>query len=181
MEQIAGQATDRIESNYLVMEVCTSYHRITGEALTLAFRTNGVLNSSLPYILLHNATTSNLMRPSDPPIVSSHCRVTKNDILLAIPNEEAENDRLARRPPNLLQRELLQQRVLVGIGNFEVSGNLHLDQPLAIDTVLLDRSDGFVALTGASIVYVPNFSTKFAASTVLINRKQINFVSAGIP
>lgn len=181
MDTQSQPGTDKLTPNYLGMEVCTAYHRITGEALTIAFRTGGVLNSSLNYVLLHNVSTGSLIRPQDAPIVSSHCRVTKSSIVLAIPNEAAENDRLARRPPTLLQRELLQHRILIGLGNFEVSGNIHMDKDLSLETALLDRPETFVPLTGATITYLPNLGLKFSASTVIINKNFVGFISAGTP
>jgi hypothetical protein len=181
MDTQPQSGADKLTPNYLSMEVCTAYHRITGEALTIAFRTGGVLNSSLPYVMLHNVSTGSLIRPQDPPIVSSHCRVTKTSIVLAIPNEAAENDRLARRPPTLLQRELLQHRVLIGLGDFEISGNLHMDKELSLETALLDRPETFVPLTSANIIYLPNLNLKFSASTVIINKNFVGFISAGTP
>jgi hypothetical protein len=98
---------------------------------------------------------------------------------MAVPNEDADNDRLARRSrPSVF---MLQRRVLLVLGNFEVSGNLHLEPELELDKVLLNRVEVFIGVTDVSIVYLPNPSQRFTVSTILINKHQVDFICAGAP
>jgi len=163
----------------MLMEVFTDFHRITGEITTSAFRTNGVLNTGVASLLLASVITGSLVRPLDQPIESRFARINKNSIVIAVPNEEIVNDRLARRAR--ISGYLLQRRVLLALGNFEVSGNLHLEQELELETVLLDRPELFIGVTDATIFYLPNPTLKFTANTVLINKNHVSFICAGAP
>jgi hypothetical protein len=161
----------------LPMELFTDFYRITGSLFTAVNRTNGVLNDSEPQLVLHKVITNNLIRNIDSGIESRYARIDKNSIKLAVPNEEAENERLAGRPR--ASGFSLLRRVLIGMGNFEISGNLHLEQEIEIKSLLLHRTDSFIGVTDASIIYLPNPSRKFTTSTVLINKNHVEFVCSG--
>ena len=98
---------------------------------------------------------------------------------MAVPNEEAENDPL--RQKIRMTGYLLQRRVLLGLENYEISGNLHLDQELEIAKLLLNRLELFIGMTQTNITYLLNPSLKFSANTVLVNKNYISFICAGAP
>ena len=85
------------------------------------------MNSSDSQILLERVTTSHLIRPSDDTIESGFSRINKEAIVMAVPNDTHEKDRLAQAARIYFRGELLQYRVLVVMGNFEISGNLHIE------------------------------------------------------
>jgi|GEM_PF-1866235 len=161
----------------LPMELFTDFYRITGSIFTSIKRTNGVLNGDSPHLVLHKVITNNLVRNIDSGIESQYARIDKKAIRLAVPNEEAENERLAGH--NRASGFSLLRRVLMGMGNFEISGNLHLEQETEIETLLLHRTDSFIGITDAHIIYLPNPSRKFTTSTVLINKNHVEFVCSG--
>ena len=161
------------------MEIFTPFHRITGTVIASSRRTNGVLNSIGEYLMLEQVSTTNLGRPFDSPIESRVVRINKSSIVLAVPNEEVERERITHR--SRLTGYMLQRRVLIGLGNFEVSGNLHLEQELEIASVLLQRQELFIGITDASINYLLNTSLKITASAVLINKSYNSFICAGAP
>lgn len=165
----------------LSIEIFTAFHRITGTVKTNAYRTNGVFNTSGDYLLLDNVVTGNLLRPQDPNISSRFSRIAKSAVVLAVPNDEPETERLLKAAKLYSRGELLQRRVLIGLGNFEVSGDLHLNQELEVDTLLLDRPEQFIGVTDVSIAFLPNPSLRFTADTVLINKNMIDFICAGAP
>lgn len=163
----------------LMMEVFTAFHRIQGKVTTSVWRTNGVLNSIGDFLMVEGVTTQSLVRPLEPPIESRIARINKQSLVLAVPNEEAENDRLRQR--TRLSGYLLQRRVLINLGNFEISGNLHLETELEIGNVLLNRQEQFIGMTETNIVYLLNPGLRFNASTVLINKSFVSFICTGAP
>lgn len=165
----------------LSIEIFTAYHHIRGKIKTLAYRTNGVLNATEDYLLLDDVSTGNLLRPQDAGISSRFSRIFKSAIVFAVPNDEPETERLLKASKVYSRGELLQRRVLIGLGNFEVSGDLHLSQELELDTLLLDRPEQFIGVTDASIVFLPNPGLKFTADAVLINKDKVDFICAGAP
>ena len=170
-----------LAERWLNMEFFTEYHRITGEVLTAELRTNGVMNAADPHILLERASTGHLARSTDPALVSGFARVAKESIFVAIPNDVHETERLERATKIYGRGELLQQRVLIVLGNFEVSGNLHLPPGTALHQVLLYRNEFFVGVTDVVVSFLPNPGTRFTASSVLINRGLVDFLCAGAP
>lgn len=166
---------------WLKMELFVNYHRIMGEIMTAELRTNGVLNSPDPQLLLERVTTSHLLKPRDEALASGFARVAKDSITLAIPNDEHETERLARAARIYSRGELLQQRVMLVMGQFEVSGNLHLDPDTEISRVFLQRSEFFIGVTDVAIVFLPNPSVRFTANSALINRSRVDFLCAGAP
>jgi hypothetical protein len=162
------------------LELFTEYHRMAGEIRTTAMRTNGVLNASGEYLILSKVSTSTLMRP-DSPIESGAARISKEALVMAVPIEEPENEFRLMAAKLYNRGELLQRRVLLVLGNYEISGNLHVDQELDLQRVLIERSERFIGVTNASVTYLPNPSLKFAAGTVLINKNRVDFVCAGAP
>jgi hypothetical protein len=168
-----------VPEHEMLMEVFTAYHRITGKTLTSSYRTNGVMNNEHPYLLLEKVITYGLLRGNDNGIESRYARINKSDIIMAVPNEEIQNERLAR--PTRLSGFLLLKRVLLGMDNFEVSGNLHLEQEVEIEKMLNNRQETFIGVTDATIVYLPNPYLKLTANTVLINKNSVQFICAGAP
>jgi hypothetical protein len=178
-EMVAEINPDTAPEHEMTMELFTAFHRITGVVKTTSFRTNGVLNHPDTLVMLEKVSTTGLTRSLDTPIESHAARISKQSIIMAVPNEDADNDRLARRSrPSVF---MLQKRVLLVLGNFEVSGNLHLEPELELDKVLFNRSEVFIGVTDVSIVYLPNPSQRFTVNTILINRNQVDFICAGAP
>jgi hypothetical protein len=165
----------------LKLELFTAFYRVTGLIKTNAYRTNGVLNTSNDHLLLDKVVTECLLRPQDSPISSGYCRIAKNSVVLAVPNDEPETERLLRAAKIYNRGDLLQQRVLISLGNFEVSGNLHLNQELALESVLLDRPELFIGVTDVAVTFLPNLAFKFTAETILINKACVEFICAGTP
>ncbi len=170
-----------LPERWLKLELFTDYHRITGQVMTAALRTNGVLNSAEPQLLLERVGTSHLLRPIDETISSGYARITKESIILAVPNDEHETDRLERANKIYNRGELLQQRVMIVLGTFEVSGNLHLEPNIALTSVLQYRNEFFIGVTDVSISFLPNPTIRFTANSVLINRGRVDFLCAGAP
>ncbi len=170
-----------LPERYMIMELFTEYHRIAGKITTNALRTYGVLNTSEEHLVLGKVSTSSLIRPQDAPIESGEARISKHSIVLAVPNEDPDNEQRLMAARIFNRGELLQRRVMLVLGNYELSGNLHLDQELDLQRVLIERPENYIGVTNASIVYLPNPSLKFAASTVLINKNRVDFVCAGAP
>lgn len=170
-----------LPEHQLKMELFTAFYRITGTVKTEAYRTNGVMNSSNSHLVLDNVVTNSLLRPQDSPISSRFSRISKDATVLVVPNDEPETERLLKAAKIYSRGELLQRRVMIGLGNFEVSGNLHLDQELELNTVLITRPEQFIGVTDVSIVFLPNPSLKFTADTVLINKERVDFICAGAP
>ena len=173
--------TATLPARLLKIELFTDYHRITGELMTAELRTNGVLNSSAPQLLLERVNTNHLLRPIDETIASGFARVTKESIIIAVPNDEHETDRLARAARIYSRGERLQQRVMIALGNFEVSGNLHLPPDVELTSVLQYRNEYFIGVTDVSLTFLPNPSVRFTATSVLINRGRVDFMCAGAP
>jgi hypothetical protein len=173
--------TNILPERYMLMELFTEFHRIAGRITTTALRTNGVLNAPGEYLLLSKVSTSSLIRPQDTPIESGATRISKTAVVMAVPNDDPDNEQRLMAAKIYSRGELLQRRVLMVLGNYEVSGNLHLDQELNLERVLLERPESFIGVTNASIIYLPNPTLKFAAGTVLINKERVDFVCAGAP
>jgi hypothetical protein len=173
--------TNTLPKHEMKMELFTEYHRIDGEMLTTALRTNGVLNAASPHLILNRASTSSLIRPQDSPLESGMVRIAKTALVLAIPNEEPDNEYRLRAAKIYTRNELLQRRVLLVLGSYEINGNLHLDQELDLERVLLERPESFIGVTNASIIYLPNPTLKFASNTILINKQHVDFICAGAP
>src|SRR4051794_30888477 len=102
--------TATLPARLLKIELFTDYHRITGELMTAELRTNGVLNSPSHQLLLERVSTNHLLRPIDETIASGFARVTKESIIIAVPNDEHETERLARAARIYSRGERLQQR-----------------------------------------------------------------------
>ncbi len=177
MPELAGTLPER----WLKMELFTDYHRITGQLITAELRTNGVLNSPLPQLLLERVSTSHLLRPVDENIASGFARITKESVVLAVPNDEHETDRLAHAARIYSRGEMLQQRVMIALGNFEVSGNLHLSPAMELTSALQYRNEYFIGMTEVTINFLPNPTIRFTANSVLINRGRVDFMCAGAP
>ncbi len=170
-----------LPERWLKVELFTAYHRLSGEAYTAELRTNGLLNSSEPQLLLQRVTTSHLLQPMSEVIASGFARLSKAAITLAIPNDEHETERLARASKIYSRGELLQHRAMLVLGNFEISGNLHLNPEMELDRVFMFRNEQFVGITDVSIRYLPNLNTRFTAASALLNRNQVDFLCAGAP
>ncbi len=173
--------TTALPEHQMQMELFTEYHRIAGEVTTSALRTNGVLNAAGSHLILSRVSTSSLIRTQDSPIESGSARIGKEAVVLAVPNEEPDNEQRIMAARIYSRGELLQRRVMLVLGNYEISGNLHLDQELDLQKVLLERPEFFIGVTNASVLYLPNPTLKFAVSTILINKQRVNFICAGAP
>ena len=171
----------RLGDRWLTVELFTNYHQIVGQLLTSELRTNGVLNSSDSQILLERVSTTHLLKPPDDSIESGFARISKESIVLAVPNDSHEKDRLVQAARIYFRGELLQYRVLVGLGNFEISGNLHLEPDRELTQVLLHREENFIGMTDVSINFLPNSARRVTANSVLINRAKVDFLCAGAP
>ena len=171
----------RLAERWLTLELFTDYHRITGMLWTAELRTNGVLNSSDSQVLLERVTTSHLIRPSDEAFESGFARINKQAIVMVIPNDSHEKDRLAQAARIYFRGELLQYRVMAVMGNFEISGNLHLEPDRELTQVLLHREESFIGMTDVSINFLPNPALRVSANSVLINRTKVDFLCAGAP
>ncbi len=175
------ETSPTLDARWLKMELFTDYHRISGDLLTAELRTNGVLNSSETQLLLERVSTHHLLRSTEQMLVSGFARLDKASVILAIPNDDHETERLARASRIYGRGELLQQRAMVVLGNYEVSGNLHLNPGTDLRNALLYRNEPFVGMTDVSISFLPNPTTRFTASTILINRGRVDFLCAGAP
>ncbi|MEI6043964.1 MAG: hypothetical protein WCS37_06190 [Chloroflexota bacterium] len=175
------EETNTLSEHDMRMELFTEYHRIEGEVKTTALRTNGVLNANNHHLILSKVSTSSLIRPQDSPIESGIARIAKRAVVLAVPNEEPDNEYRLLSGPIYNRNDLLQRRVLLVMGNYEINGNLHLDQELDLEKVLLERPESFIGITNAGIIYLPNPNLKFAANTILINKQHVEFICAGAP
>lgn len=173
--------TTEMPERWLKMEVFTDHHRIIGEIWTAQLRTNGTLNSQDLHLLLERASTKQLLRPAADTIASGFARVSKESILLVVPNEDNDAERTAQIAKIYSRPDLHQHRALIGLGNFEVSGNLHVDPAFALNEVLLYRNEFFVGLTDATFTFLPNPAIHFTANSVLINRGRVDFLCAGLP
>jgi len=171
----------QLPAHQLHMELFTAFYRVQGVVKTGAYRTNGVLNAADSHLLLDNVVTSNLLRPQDASVSSRYSRIAKDAVVLAVPNDEPETERLLRAAKVYSRGELLQQRVLIALGNFEVSGNLHLSPTHELENLLIDRPELFIGVTDVSIMFLPNPTLKFTADTVLINKERVDFICAGTP
>ncbi len=175
------ETSQNLAERWLSLELFTDYHRIIGQVLTSELRTNGVLNASDPQLLLTRASTTHLLRPAEDSLASGFARVSKESIILAIPNDEHETERLERASKIYNRGDLLQQRVLIVLGNYEVSGNLHLPPEIALQQVLLYRNEFFIGVTDVIVSFSPSPATRFTASSALINRGRVDFICAGAP
>ncbi|MDB5081436.1 MAG: hypothetical protein JWP00_3360 [Chloroflexi bacterium] len=171
----------RLPERWLTLELFTNYHRIVGQVFSAELRTNGILNSSDSQILLERVSTSHLLKPSDEALESGFARVNKESIVLAVPNDTHETDRLAQAARVYFRGELLQHRVLAGLGNFEISGNLHLEPELELTQVLMHREESFIGMTDVTINFLPTSARPVTANSVLINRSKVDFLCAGAP
>ena len=171
----------RFPERWLTLELFTNYHRIVGQVFSAELRTNGILNSSDSQVLLERVSTSHLLRPSDDTLESGFARINKESIVLAVPNDSHEKDRLAQAARIYIRGELLQYRVLLVLGNFEVSGNLHVEPDRDLTEVLLYREETFIGMTDVSIHFLPNSARPVTANSVLINRSKVDFLCAGAP
>jgi hypothetical protein len=171
----------RLVDRWLTLELFTNFHRITGQLWTAELRTNGVLNSSDSQVLLERVTTTPLLRPTANTIESGFARINKNSIVMAVPNDSHEKDRLAQAARIYFRGELMQYRVLMALGNFEISGNLHLEPDLELTQVLLQREENFIGMTDVTINFLPNPALRVTANSVLINRSKVDFLCAGAP
>lgn len=171
----------RLAERWLTLELFTNFHRITGQLWTGELRTNGVLNSSDSQVLLERVSTTHLLRPASNTIESGFARIDKTSIVMAVPIDSHEKDRLAQAARIYFRGELMQYRVLMVMGNFEVSGNLHLEPELELTHVLLQREENFIGMTDVSINFLPNPSLRVTANSVLINRSKVDFLCAGTP
>ncbi|HEX2911118.1 MAG TPA: hypothetical protein VH186_09950 [Chloroflexia bacterium] len=170
-----------LPERWLKMELFTDYHRIIGDIMTAELRTNGVLNSEAPQMLLERVNTTYLQRLQGETIASGYSRINKASVVIAIPNDEHETERLARASKIYIRGELLQHRVMIGLSNFEVSGNLHLNPDMELTGAFLQRTELFIGVTDATVIFLPNPSFRFTASSVLINRNRVDFICAGAP
>lgn len=171
----------RLTERWLTLELFTDFHRITGQLWTAELRTNGVLNSSDTQVLLERVSTSQLVRPTADTIESGFTRINKAAIVMAVPNDSHEKDRLAQAARIYFRGELLQYRVLAVMGNFEISGNLHLEPDRELTQVLTNREENFIGMTDVSISFLPNPALRVTANSVLINRTKVDFLCAGAP
>lgn len=173
--------TANLPPRWLKIELFTDYHRITGELMSAELRTNGVLNSPDAQLLLERVNTNHLLRPIDETIASGFARVTKESIMVAVPNDEHETERLARAARIYSRGERLQQQVIIALGNFEVRGTLHLPPDRELTSVLQYRNEYFIGVTDVALTFLPNPTVRFTASSVLINRGRVDFICAGAP
>jgi hypothetical protein len=176
-----SEYSSRLADRWLTLELFTNFHRITGQLWTAELRTNGVLNSSDSQVLLERVTTTPLLRPTANTIESGFARINKNSIVMAVPNDSHEKDRLAQATRIYFRGELMQYRVLMVLGNFEISGNLHLEPDLELTQVLLQREENFIGMTDVNINFLPNPALRVTANSVLINRSKVDFLCAGAP
>lgn len=165
------------ESDLWDVELLTSTHSLTGQISTHGRRVTDFLNDdSRQLIALLGVRSFSLDQPQAAVVFSRFAQVNKETILLVILERTVPDwvTRQRRRPLEYVLKD--RHPVQIVIPPFQVTGSVHLIKGITLEQVLLDIAPGFIPLSQANIRYLPQEDRAWSANTVVLNRRQAQFL-----
>ena len=105
-----------------------------------------------------------------------HANISRSAILFAVPVEDAP-----RRPDLLIRSKMPAQRLRVGIGPYEIVGNVHLLEQDRFQDALLAVTRQFVVLAEAVIRRVDDPSFVEEHDAVCVSRQHVDYIGLAAP
>lgn len=155
----------------------TSTHSLSGQISTHGRRVTDFLNDdSRQLIALSGVRSFPLDQPQKDTVFTRFAQVNKDAILVAILEKTSPDwvARQRRRPLEYVPKD--RHLVQVTISPFQVTGYVHLIKGITLEQVLLDIAPGFIPISAANIRYMPGEDQTWTASTVVLNRRQAQFL-----
>lgn len=120
-----------------------------------------------PIIVLHDVEAKRLGPESDKVLSWPAVQVRREAIVLAIPHERRLPVSDPERPLEYVAK--VPHRVSFLLPAFAVVGNFHLAREADIDVASPIRGSGFVPLTDAEAVYLPDPTLVWTAAVIIVN------------
>jgi hypothetical protein len=120
-----------------------------------------------PVIVLRDVEAKRLAPRSDNVLNWSAVQVRRDAIVLAIPHERRLPASEPERPLEYVAK--VPHRVSLLLSAFAVVGNFHLAKEADIDVASPIRGSGFVPLTEAEAVYLPDPTLVWRAAVIVVN------------
>ena len=159
----------------LRFRLATEDHWISGVISTVHSRLVDVLNSDFGVILLAEEASvrSWLSAHSDAEGVN-FVQINALEILIGIPIEEDRRSSSPRDP--LVWVKKRPERVRIGIGPYEIVGNIYLAEGAVLEGLLAGLRYRFIPVTDAVVKRVDISSVTEEHQVVLVNRGRITFL-----
>lgn len=155
------------------VELVTDTHRIMGYYPTNERRLSDILNlDSTDSIVLDDVCAVPVDNPDGAPIGMDFAHIIKDRISFGIPHEppSTAEERQRTQPFQYVDKD--RHQVLVSLPPFSVTGYLHLVKHADIRSALQALAAGFVPITRARAIYMPDTRIGWAAEVIIINRKR---------
>jgi hypothetical protein len=164
----------------LRLEVVTDSRRIVGVAQhPTVVRLVDLLNWTAEALALADVEVT----PLEGQAAASHrwpqAHVAKQAIALVIPHEVAPPAAAARRPLEHVEKR--RWRVSVLLPRFRVTGNFHLSPAADPTNASLFWNTGFVPLTEAEAVYLPDPGRTWKAAVIIVNAARVEAYCPAAP
>lgn len=171
----AAAWTEPISSRHLLrLEVVTDNRRIVGIIQhQAAVRPVDLLNwTDEPALALADVEVTPLESQAEVPRRWPQAHIRKQAIAFVIPHEvTAPTAAITRRPLEYVEKR--RWRVSALLPRFVVTGSFHLPPAADPANASLFWNSGFVPLTDAEAVYLPDSSTTWKAATIIVNTARV--------
>ncbi|MCX6078035.1 MAG: hypothetical protein NTW32_00725 [Chloroflexi bacterium] len=163
---------------YFEAEFYTYDHVVRGLVDTPHERLSDLMNlKNETSIMVREAQISQLLgMGKSAPIQMSELRMEKHSILFAYPDER---DMTTKSIYRRASRQVYPICVL--LPNFELFGSVHLTEKMDIRRVLLSRSDDFIPITDATVIYSLYPAITIRRSTIIFNKNQMILIGEHVP
>lgn len=156
----------------LPLEVVTDSRRLVGVVQHMtAVRPVDLLNGTDEPLALTDIEVTPLERQADPPHRWPQAHIRKLAIAFIIPHEVAPPTAGPRRPLEYVEKR--RWRVSALLPRFMVTGCFHLPPAADPANASLFWNAGFVPLTDAEAVYLPDPATTWKAAVIIVNTARV--------
>jgi hypothetical protein len=168
-------------AHHLRLEVVTDTRRIVGVAQhASAVRPVDLLNGTDEPLALADIEMSPLEGPAEAPHRWPQAHIRRQAIALVIPHEVAPPaGAAARRPLEYIEKR--RRRVSVLLPQFMVTGYFHLSPAADPAKSSLFWNAGFVPLTDAEAVYLPDPATTWKGAVIIVNAARVDAYCPAAP
>jgi hypothetical protein len=162
------------------VELFTAHSRITGKYPTRHIHIRDALNEAQEsYLDLQAANIDYLEDAQRPSVSSIEARLDKRAIILAVPHRVRGHTEVIKRRAFLAQAGRWEDRLLISVPPFQISGNLKLPRGYNVKDALNRMEETFIALSEVAVRYLPLASVSFTVQEIVVNRDYIQMVCAG--
>ncbi|MDA8218196.1 MAG: hypothetical protein M0Z94_11330 [Dehalococcoidales bacterium] len=169
-----------LQMNAIRFRLITSNRWIVGQTATIHRRLIDLLNSENTESLA--AQDVGILQQGLPPQPvdegADWASVNTSAVILAIPQEETINPTVPRDPHMWVKKQ--PARAKVGVGPYELTGNVHVPDGCELDRGFLEVRVKFIAMTTVSIRRVDDPTFLEEQSVVIVNKAHIDYVMRSV-